>query len=155
MISDEAYEDVVFGGDEHVSIASLPGMYAKTIPVYTFSKTYAMTGLRLAYLAVADEKLRERVRKVLFYTVSNTSSLIQYGGIGALEGSQDVVDAFRDELARPPGSVLQRHSGRRGRDPHRPTTRRRVLRVSQDRPGLAVAARQTLRHHCPGRWRSS
>ncbi len=99
VISDEAYEDVVFGGDEHVSIASLPGMYAKTIPVYTFSKTYAMTGLRLAYLAVSDEKLRERVRKVLFYTVSNTSSLIQYGGIGALEGSQDVVDAFRDELA--------------------------------------------------------
>ena len=98
VISDEAYEDVVFDG-EHVSIASLPGMYAKTIPVYTFSKTYAMTGLRLAYLAVADTPLRERVKKVLFYTVSNTSSLIQYGGIGALEGSQDVVNAFREELA--------------------------------------------------------
>jgi aspartate aminotransferase len=99
VFSDEAYEDVLFDGREHLSIASFPGMYARTIPFYTFSKTYAMTGLRLAYLAVHDETMRERIRKVLFYTVSNTSSLIQYGGVGALEGSQDVVDAFRQELA--------------------------------------------------------
>jgi aspartate aminotransferase len=97
VFSDEAYEDVVFEG-EHASIASLPGMYARTIPIYTFSKTYAMTGLRLAYLAVSDPTIRERVRKMLFYTVSNTSSLIQYGGLGALAGSQDVVSAYRQEL---------------------------------------------------------
>src|SRR5919204_1389966 len=42
VISDEAYEDVVFEG-EHVSIASLPGMYDRTVPLYTFSKSYAMT----------------------------------------------------------------------------------------------------------------
>ena len=98
VISDEAYEDVVFDG-EHVSIASLPGMYARTIPLYTFSKTYAMTGLRLAYLAVADPVIRDRIRKVLFYTVSNTSSLIQYGGLGALVGSQQIVRDYRTELA--------------------------------------------------------
>ena len=97
VISDEAYEDVVFEG-EHISIASLPGMYSRTIPIYTFSKTYAMTGLRLAYFAVADKAMRDRMRKVLFYTVSNTSSLIQYGGLGALTGSQDVVAAYRQEL---------------------------------------------------------
>jgi aspartate/methionine/tyrosine aminotransferase len=57
-----------------------------------------MTGLRLAYLAIRDPKIRERMRKVLFYTVSNTSSLIQYGGVGALEGSQAVVDQYRREL---------------------------------------------------------
>jgi aspartate aminotransferase len=99
VISDEAYEDVVFDGHEHLSIASLPGMYERTIPVYTFSKTYAMTGLRLAYLAVRDRALADRFRKVFFYTVSNTSSLIQYGGIGALEGSQNVVEDYRRELA--------------------------------------------------------
>ena len=98
VISDEAYEDVVFEG-EHVSIASRPGMYARTIPLYTFSKTYAMTGLRLAYLAVADPVIRDRIRKVLFYTVSNTSSLIQYGGLGGLLGSQQVVRDYRTELA--------------------------------------------------------
>ena len=58
-----------------ISIASLPGMYERTIPLYTFSKTYAMTGLRLGYLAVTDATIRDRVRKMLFYTVSNTSSL--------------------------------------------------------------------------------
>ena len=97
VISDEAYEDVVFDG-EHISIASLPGMYDRTIPLYTFSKSYAMTGLRLAYIAVKDGTIRDRVRKVLFYTVSNSSSLIQYGGVGALTGSQQVIDDFRKEL---------------------------------------------------------
>jgi aspartate aminotransferase len=97
VVSDEAYEDVVFDG-VHVSIASLDGMYARTVPVYTFSKTYAMTGLRLGYLAVADGALRGRVRKLLFFTSSNVSSVVQYGGIGALEGSQEVVEAYREEL---------------------------------------------------------
>jgi aspartate aminotransferase len=98
VISDEAYEDVLFDGT-HISIASLPGMYERTIPLYTFSKTFAMTGLRLAYLAVHNPKIRDRIRKVLFYTVSNTSSLIQYGAIGGLEGSQGFIDEFRTELA--------------------------------------------------------
>jgi aspartate aminotransferase len=108
VFSDEAYEDVIFDADdrpggrphhEHVSIASLPGMYARTIPLYTFSKTYAMTGLRLAYVAVHDRVMRDRIRKMLFYTVSNSSSLIQYGGLGALTGPQDSIEAFRVELA--------------------------------------------------------
>lgn len=67
VISDEAYEDVVFDG-EHVSIASLPGMYERTIPLYTFSKSYAMTGLRLGYIAIRDAKIRDRAKKLLFYT---------------------------------------------------------------------------------------
>jgi aspartate aminotransferase len=97
VVSDEAYEDVVFDG-AHVSIASLDGMYARTVPVYTFSKTFAMTGLRLGYLAVADPALRDRVRKLLFFTTSNVSSVVQYGGIGALEGAQDVIEEHRREL---------------------------------------------------------
>ncbi|MEX2272321.1 MAG: pyridoxal phosphate-dependent aminotransferase [Vicinamibacterales bacterium] len=97
VFSDEAYEDVVFEG-EHVSIASMPGMYERTIPIYTFSKTYAMTGLRLAYLAVKDPVVRDRIRKVLFYTVSNVASVVQYGGLGAVQGDQSVVEYFRTEL---------------------------------------------------------
>ena len=99
VISDEAYEHILFDGREHVSIASLPGMYDRTIPFYTFSKSYAITGLRLGYLTVRDPKVRERIRKVLFYTVSNTSSLVQYGGVGALTGSQEVIAEFQRELA--------------------------------------------------------
>jgi aspartate aminotransferase len=97
VISDEAYEDVVFEG-EQVSIASLPGMYERTIPLYTFSKSYAMTGLRLGYIAIRDATIRDRAKKILFYTSSNVASVVQYGGIGALEGPQDCIDTFRTEL---------------------------------------------------------
>src|SRR5829696_2147198 len=98
IISDEAYEDVIFDGAEHVSPASLPGMYDRTISLYTFSKTYAMTGVRLGYVAVKDAPLRDRMKKALFYTASNVSSVVQFGGIGALEGSQAAVAEFRNEL---------------------------------------------------------
>ncbi len=98
LLSDEAYEDVLFDDAEHVSPASLPEMYERTISVFTFSKSYAMTGLRLGYLAVRDATLRERMKKALFYTASNVSSIVQYGGVGALEGSQENIAAFRAEL---------------------------------------------------------
>jgi aspartate aminotransferase len=97
LVSDEAYEDVVFEG-ELVSAASLPGAYERTITMFTFSKSYAMTGLRLGYIVASDAQLRERMKKVLFYTASNISSVVQFGGIGALEGSQACIDAFRTEL---------------------------------------------------------
>jgi aspartate aminotransferase len=97
VIADEAYEDIVFEG-RHVSLASLPGMYERTIPLYTFSKSYAMTGLRLGYVAIKNPVIRDRAKKVLFHTASNISSVVQWGGVGALEGSQACVDEFRSEL---------------------------------------------------------
>jgi aspartate aminotransferase len=97
VFSDEAYEDVVFEG-AHVSIASLPGMYERTIPLYTFSKTYAVTGVRMGYYAIKDPVVRARAMKVVLYTTSNVSSLTQYGAIGALEGSQQCIADFKTEL---------------------------------------------------------
>jgi aspartate/methionine/tyrosine aminotransferase len=97
VLSDEAYEDVLFEG-EQMSIAALPGMYERTIPMYTFSKSYAMTGLRLGYVAIRDAAVRDRAKKVLFYTASNIASVVQFGGIGALEGPQDSIEEFRSEL---------------------------------------------------------
>jgi aspartate aminotransferase len=98
LISDESYEDIVFDGAQHISPASLPDMYDRTISVFTFSKSYAMTGLRLGYFVARDPRLRERMKKLLFYTCSNVTSIVQFGGIGALEGSQAMVAEFRDEL---------------------------------------------------------
>jgi aspartate aminotransferase len=98
LISDESYEDIVFDDAVHVSPASLPGMYERTVSLFTFSKTYAMTGLRLGYVAARDARLRERMKKVLFYTASNVASVVQHGGIGALEGSQECIAASRIEL---------------------------------------------------------
>ena len=97
VVSDEAYEDVVYKG-EHVSIASLPGMYDRTIPVYTLSKSYAITGVRVGYFAIKDQALRDRALKIILYTTSNVSSIAQYGALGAMEGSQQCIDDFRTEL---------------------------------------------------------
>jgi aspartate aminotransferase len=73
-------------------------MYDRTIPVYTFSKTYAVTGLRLGYFATNDATLQARMRKMLLYTTGNVSSVVQYAGVGALEGSQTCTESFRREL---------------------------------------------------------
>jgi aspartate aminotransferase len=97
VVSDEAYEDVVYDG-EHVSIASLPGMYDRTIPVYTMSKSYAITGVRVGYFAMKDAQLRDRALKVVLYTTSNVSSIAQYGAVAAMEGSQQCIEDFRTEL---------------------------------------------------------
>ncbi len=97
VISDEAYEDLVYKG-EHVSIASLPGMYERTIPIYTLSKSYAVTGVRVGYFAIKDKALRARATKLVLYTTSNVCSIAQHGAIGALEGSQDCIKGFQAEL---------------------------------------------------------
>jgi aspartate aminotransferase len=97
VVSDEAYEDAVFKG-EHVSIASLPGMYDRTIPVYTMSKSYAITGVRVGYFAVKDPVIRDRAAKVVLYSTTNVSSIAQYGALGAMEGSQQCIADFKTEL---------------------------------------------------------
>lgn len=98
VFADEAYEDFLYDGRAHHSIAAWPELYNRTIPLYTLSKTYAITGLRLGYLAIKDPVIRERAKKVVFCTTSNVSSLVQYGAVGALQGPQSVIEDFRREL---------------------------------------------------------
>jgi aspartate aminotransferase len=98
IVSDEAYEDVIYTGVGHVSVASLQGAYERTVSIFTLSKTYAITGLRLGYVVAKDPALRERMMKILVFTTSNVSSIVQYGGIGAFEGSQACIEEFRREL---------------------------------------------------------
>jgi aspartate aminotransferase len=97
VISDEAYEHITFDGVEHVSFASLPGMYARTASVFTLSKSYAMTGLRLGYVVSSDKLLMERMQKVALYSATGISSITQWGGVAALIGPQDCVAGFREE----------------------------------------------------------
>ena len=151
LISDEAYEDVLFDGATHVSPASLPGMYERTLSVYTFSKTYAMTGLRLGYVAVPDARLRERMKKALFYTCSNVTSVVQYGGIGALEGSQDCVAAFREELRARRDLFYAGIARAGGRAVRRRAAPRRVLRVPAHRRATSVRRPPRARRRCRGR----
>lgn len=82
VISDEAYEDIVYEG-EHFSIASLPGMFERTISTFTFSKSYGMTGWRVGY-AVAREPYMTGLRKLVLYSVNGVSTPTQYAALAAL-----------------------------------------------------------------------
>lgn len=95
VVSDEAYEHVVFDGP-HVSIASLEGMYERTITCYTFSKSYAMTGWRLGY-AVAPEPFITALRKLTLTSTNGVSTPTQWAGLAAITGPSDFTDWCRDE----------------------------------------------------------
>jgi aspartate aminotransferase len=92
LISDEAYEDLIYDGTPHVSPASLPGMWERTISVFTLSKTYAMTGWRLGYV-VAPERWRSALQTVVLYTVNGVSTPGQWAAVEALA----LPEAFFDE----------------------------------------------------------
>lgn len=81
IIADEAYEDLVYEG-EHFSIASLNGMFDRTITCFTFSKSYAMTGWRLGY-AVASEPWMTGLRKTLLYSTNGVSTPTQWAALAA------------------------------------------------------------------------
>jgi aspartate aminotransferase len=95
LISDEAYEHVVFDGKEHVSPGSLG--YERVISLFSFSKSYAMSGLRLGYVAVNDKTLLQRMAKLLRCTINGVNSATQHGGVAALNGPQDATFAMAAE----------------------------------------------------------
>ncbi len=90
VISDEAYESILYDGTKHFSIASLPEMRNRTISIYSFSKTYAMTGWRIGY-AVANEAIVREMIKLQEHIVAHPSSISQKAAIAALRGPQDCV----------------------------------------------------------------
>ena len=80
-ITDEIYEHIIFGGARHVSIASLPGMADRTVTISGLSKTYSITGWRLAY-TIACERLTSAIRKVHdFLTVGAPHPLQEAGAV--------------------------------------------------------------------------
>ncbi len=97
IVSDEAYEHVIFDGREHVSIGSLPGAEERTITLFSTSKSYAMSGLRVGYIVSRDAHFLERVKKLLRCTTNGVNSISQHGATAALTGPQEATKAMRDE----------------------------------------------------------
>lgn len=87
VISDEIYEYLIYDGEKHISIASLPNMKERTIIINGFSKAYAMTGWRLGYLA-APMEIAKGIAALQSHMTSNPSSISQMAGLAAL--SQDI-----------------------------------------------------------------
>ncbi|MBI3964775.1 MAG: pyridoxal phosphate-dependent aminotransferase [Chloroflexi bacterium] len=99
VIADEIYEKIVYDGHQHLSLASLPGMWERTLTVNGFSKAYAMTGWRLGYVAGPAEVINQ-ILKVHEHSVNCAAVFVQRGGIAALEGPQDDVATMVAEYAQ-------------------------------------------------------
>jgi aspartate aminotransferase len=98
IVSDEAYEDVLYEPYKHVSIGAVAGDYAdRVISVFSFSKSYAMSGLRVGYVATRTATLRQRIQKLLRCTINGVNSLAQWGALAAVTGPQDQLPAMRAE----------------------------------------------------------
>jgi aspartate aminotransferase len=93
VIADEAYEDIVYD-EPHVSIASLDGMFERTITCFTMSKSFAMTGWRIGY-AVAGEPWMTGMRKAVLYSSNGVSTPTQWGALAAFTTTSDFIDAGR------------------------------------------------------------
>jgi aspartate aminotransferase len=93
VMTDEIYGRILYDGEEHVSIASLPGMAERTILLDGFSKTFAMTGWRLGY-SVVPESLIPTYSELIINTISCAPTFAQVGAVQALVGPQDDVDAM-------------------------------------------------------------
>ena len=93
IVADEIYGRMIYAPNEHLSIATLQGMRERTITLNGFSKTYAMTGWRVGYLA-APADLVEMLTEPRHTLSINTCTISQYAALAALTGPQEPIDAM-------------------------------------------------------------
>ena len=98
VLADEIYEKLIYGGQTHFSIAAVsPEMKERTIVINGVSKSYAMTGWRLGYLA-APKDVAKAISSFQSHSTSNVNTMTQYASIAALEGDtkpmNDMIKAF-------------------------------------------------------------
>ena len=96
VVSDEIYEKILYEG-EHVSPASLDGMFERTVTANGFSKTYSMTGWRLGWL-VAPKPMFQEIAKVQEHTITCATAFAQKAGVAALRGPKEPLEAMVREF---------------------------------------------------------
>ena len=104
VLADEIYEKLIYGGETHFSIANVsPEMKENTIVINGVSKSYAMTGWRLGYLA-APLPIAKAIASFQSHSTSNVNTMTQYAAIAALDGDQkpmcEMVEAFGKRRAK-------------------------------------------------------
>ena len=96
MLSDEIYSELTYTGNNHVTIASLPGMKERTILINGFSKSYAMTGWRLGY-ACGPEVIIKQMLKIHQFAIMCAPTTSQYAAVEALRNGDEDVAKMREE----------------------------------------------------------
>lgn len=98
VLSDEVYAHMLFDG-EHISIGTLPGMRERTIMLETFSKTYAMTGWRLGFVA-APAEIADKLTQLITNSVSCVPPFIQLAGVKAILDDQAESRTMMEDFKR-------------------------------------------------------
>ena len=96
VISDEIYSELTFGGEKHVSIASIDGMAERTVVVNGFSKAFSMTGWRLGY-ACGPAPLLKEILKIHQYAIMCAPTTSQHAAVEALRNCDEEVERMREE----------------------------------------------------------
>ncbi len=107
LVSDEAYEALVYGDMRHVSPGAFPGLAERTVSIYSFSKEYAMTGWRVGYLT-GPAPLLKVMATVQEQVASCVNAAAQRAALAALTGPQDCVEAMRQAYERRRSLVVER-----------------------------------------------
>ena len=94
--SDEIYGDLTYGGSDHVSFASLPDMWERTVLISGFSKAFAMTGWRLGYVC-APAPLCKMMTKLHQFSLMCAPTTAQYAAIEAMNNGDEDVHAMRED----------------------------------------------------------
>ena len=90
VLSDEIYSELTYGGNRHVSIASIDGMRERTVLVNGFSKSYSMTGWRMGY-ACAPAPIIAQMTKIHQFAIMSAPTTSQYAAVEALRNGDDDV----------------------------------------------------------------
>lgn len=99
LMSDEIYDQMLYDGEEHVSLLTYPEIRDRLILLNGWSKTYAMTGWRMGY-SVWPEAAYEAARKLAVNSYSCVNAPAQWAGIAALQGPQEAAHAMVREFDR-------------------------------------------------------
>lgn len=100
VISDEIYDKLLFDGRKYTPFANVPGMKSRTVTVNGVSKTYAMTGLRIGYLAADNVDIVKATTNIQSQSTSNPSNTAQAAAVEALSGPQSEVAEMRGIFER-------------------------------------------------------
>jgi len=118
LISDDAYFDTLYDGTPK-SIASLPGMYERTLTMYTFSKKFAMTGWRLGG-AIGPEEIIEQITRLNVNMESCTTHFVQHAGVAGLNAPKSETQEILDKLQGRRDILVEILNGIDGVEAHMP-----------------------------------
>ena len=120
IVSDEAYEDVIYAPATHHSVAALTPENDRVISIFSFSKSHAMAGLRTGYIVTKSRVLHDRLPKLLRCTINGVNSLAQWAAVAALTGDQSHLPRMRAEYEQRRDLMIAALAGLRGVRPFTP-----------------------------------